>query len=142
MHLPDALRAYWSSPKFATRFSPFSLVYRMEVMNLAEVMTPSLGIMQAWKKEKEKEFFAAERCEDLERLDEKREEAQEHNHRYRQRMTEAYGRTTKERVFAEGQLILKIADHIRRAMAGPSKFPPKWEGPFVIREAHASEYYH
>ena len=56
-------------------------------------------------------------------------------------MTEAYGRMTKERVFAERQLVLKIADHIRRAMAGPSKFPPKLEGHFVIREAHVSEYY-
>ena len=43
-----------------------------------------------------------ERCEDLEGLDEKRKEAQERSHRYRQKMTEAYGRTTKERVFVEG----------------------------------------
>ena len=26
-------------------------------------------------------------------------------------------------------------------MAEPSKFLPKWEGPFVVREAHASGYY-
>ena len=82
-----------------------------------------------------------ERCEDLEGLDEKREKTQEHSYRYRQRMTEAYGRTTKEKVFAEEQFVLKIVDHISRAMVGPSKFTPKWEGPFVIREAHASEYY-
>ena len=56
-------------------------------------------------------------------------------------MTEAYGRTTKERVFAEGQLVLKIVDHVRWDMAEPSKFLPKWEGPFVVREAHASGYY-
>ena len=141
MHLPDALRAYWSLPKSTTGFSPFSLVYEMEVMSPIEVMTPFLRIMQAWKKETEKEVFAAERCEDLEGLDEKREKAQEHSCRYRQRMTEVYGRTTKERVFAKGQLVLKIADHISWAMARPSKFTPKWEGPFVIREAHASEYY-
>ena len=75
-------------------------------------------------------------------MDEKREEAQVHSLRYRQRMTEAYGRTTKERVFAEGQLVLKIVDQIKRGMTGPSKFLPKWEGPFVVREAHASGYYH
>ena len=56
-------------------------------------------------------------------------------------MTEAYGRMTKERVFVEGQLVLKVADDVRRGMAGPSKFAPKWEGPFVIREAHPSRYY-
>ena len=45
-------------------------------------------------------------------------------------MTEAYGRMTKERVFTEGQLVLKAADHVRRGIAGPFKFSPKWEGPF------------
>ena len=65
-------------------------------------MMPSLRVMQARKKEKEKEVFVAERCEDLEGLDEKRKEAQERSHRYRQKMTEPYGRTTKERVFVEG----------------------------------------
>ena len=43
-------------------------------------------------------------------------------------MTEAYGRMTKERVFVEGQLVLKVADYVRR-------------GPLVIREAHQSGYY-
>ena len=66
-----------------------------------------------------------ERCKDLERLDEKREEAQVHSLRYRQRMTEAYGRTTKDRVFVEGQLALKATDHVRRGRARPSKFSPK-----------------
>ena len=56
-------------------------------------------------------------------------------------MTEAYGRMTKERVFAEGQLMLKVVDYVRRGIAGPSKFAPKWEGPFVIKEAHPSGYY-
>ena len=58
--------------------------------------------MQAWRKEKEKEVFTAKRCKDLEGLDEKKEEAQERSHRYRQRMTETYGRTIKEKMFIEG----------------------------------------
>ena len=32
MHLPDALWAYRNSPKSATGFSPFLLVYGIEVM--------------------------------------------------------------------------------------------------------------
>ena len=51
-------------------------------------------------------------------------------------MTEAYGRMTKERVFAEGKLVLRVVDYVKRGMAGPSKFTPKWEGPLVIREVH------
>ena len=141
MHLPDAFWAYRKSPKSATGFSPFSLVYGIEVVSPAERMTPSLRVMQMQEKEKEEEVFAAERFENLEELDEKREEAQERNRRYRQKMTESYGRMTKERVFAEGQLVLKVTDYVRRGLAGPSKFAPKWEGPLVIREAHQSGYY-
>lgn len=66
-----------------------------------------------WHKEKEKEVFAAERCEDLEGLDERREEVQERSHRYKQRMIEAYARMTKERMFVEGQLMLKVVDYAR-----------------------------
>ena len=76
-------------------------------------MTPSLRVMQIQGKEKEEEAFTAERCEDLEGLDEKREEAQECSRRYRQKMAKAYGRTTKERVFVEGQLVLRVADNVR-----------------------------
>ena len=74
-HLPDALWAYKKSLKSATGFSPFSLVYGTEVVSPAEIMTPSLRVMQTREKEKEGEVFPAERCEDLEGLDEKREEA-------------------------------------------------------------------
>ena len=95
MHLLDTLWAYRSLPKFATGFSPFSLVYETEVMSPAEVMMPSLRVMQARKKEKKKGVFTAERCKDLEGLDEKREKAQKRSRRYRQKMTEAYARTTK-----------------------------------------------
>ena len=87
------------------------------------------------EKEKEKEVFAVERCKDLERLDDRREEAQERSCRYRQKMTKAYGRMTKERVFIKGQLVLKVADYVRRDMTGPFKFAQKWERPLVIREA-------
>ena len=75
MHLPDAFWAYRNSPKSATGFSPFSLVYGTEVVIPAEIMTQSLRVMQMQEKEKEEEVFAAERCEDLEGLDEKREKA-------------------------------------------------------------------
>ena len=30
--------------------------------------------------------------------------------------------------------MLRTIDHIRRDLAGPSKFSPKWEGPFMVRE--------
>ena len=96
-------------------------------MSPKEIMTPFLRVMQTREKEKEEEVSVAERYEDLEGLDEKREGAQERSQRYRQKMTEAYSWMTKERVFAEGQLVLKVADYVRRGLVGPSNFAPKWE---------------
>ena len=66
MHLLDALWAYRKSPKSATGFSPFFLVYGTEVVSPAEIMTPSLRVMQMREKEKEGEVFIAKRFEDLE----------------------------------------------------------------------------
>ena len=66
------------------------------------MMRPSLRVMQMQENEKEKGVFAAKRYENLEGFDERREEAQERSHRYRQKMTEAYGKMTEERVFMKG----------------------------------------
>ena len=61
VHLPDALWAYKNSSKSATGFSPFSLVYGIEVVSAAEIITPSLRVMQMQEKEKKEEVFAAKR---------------------------------------------------------------------------------
>ena len=74
-HLADALWAYRSLSKFAMGFYPFSLVYGMEAIRPVELMVPSLRILQAQKKENEKDVFTVEMCEDLEGLDEKKGDA-------------------------------------------------------------------
>ena len=37
--------------------------------------------------------------------------------------------------------MLRTVGYVRRGMAGLSKLSRKWEGPFMVREAHASGYY-
>lgn len=74
-HLADMLWAYRSSPKSATGFSPFSLVYGIEAVSPRELMISSLRVLHAQKKGIEKDVFLAESCKNLEGLDEKREEA-------------------------------------------------------------------
>ena len=56
-------------------------------------------------------------------------------------MANAYNKATKSRVFAKGQMVLKVADHIKRNLSAPSKFALSWEGPYLIKEASASGYY-
>ena len=38
--------------------------------------------------------------------------------------------------------MLRAAKHVRRNILGSSKFTTKWEGPYVVKEAHDSGYYY
>ena len=82
------------------------------------------------------------RLADLEGLEEEREVARRKSQRYQQRMAKAYVQTVHPRAFAEGQLVLRTAKHVRKNLLGPSKFAPKWEGPYITRKAHDSGYYY
>ena len=58
-----------------------------------------------------------------------RELAKKRSQRYQQRMNRAYAQVVHPRTFTEGQLVLRMVEHVRRNLPGPSKFAPKWEGP-------------
>ena len=62
--------------------------------------------------------------------------------RYQQRMFKAYAQTVHPRAFAEGQKMLRAVEHVRKNIPRPSKFAPKWEGPYIIRKAHDNGYYY
>ena len=38
--------------------------------------------------------------------------------------------------------MLRAVEHVRKNVRGPSMFAPKWEGPYIIKEAHDSGYYY
>uniref|UniRef100_A0A2N9IHT8 Integrase catalytic domain-containing protein n=1 Tax=Fagus sylvatica TaxID=28930 RepID=A0A2N9IHT8_FAGSY len=111
-HLADVLWAYRGSPKTATGFTPFSLVYGTDVISPPELLVPSPRILQGTELEADVEILA-----------------------------NAYGKTVHTKIFSQGQMVLKTADRVRRGLPSPSKFTPNWEGPYVIREAHDSGYY-
>uniref|UniRef100_A0A2N9FGV7 Integrase catalytic domain-containing protein n=1 Tax=Fagus sylvatica TaxID=28930 RepID=A0A2N9FGV7_FAGSY len=113
----DVLWAYRGSPKTATGFTPFSLVYGTDVISPPELLVPSPRIIQGTELEADVEMCAEARVADLESLDEARELALARSLRYHQR------------------------SRVRRGLPSPSKFTPNWEGPYVIREAHDSGYY-
>ncbi|CAL9001116.1 unnamed protein product [Prunus brigantina] len=123
VHLPDALWAYRTSPRSTTSFSPYSLV---SAVNDLEWDTTSCS---DW------------RLLDLEPLDEKRAEAERRTTLYHKTVAQAYNRTVKLRAFKEGDLVLKVVEHVRRQVSGPSKFALQWEGPFVVKEIYSSGYY-
>uniref|UniRef100_A0A2N9H763 Integrase catalytic domain-containing protein n=1 Tax=Fagus sylvatica TaxID=28930 RepID=A0A2N9H763_FAGSY len=140
-HLPDVLWAYWLSPKTATSFSSFLLVYGTKAIALVEIAIPIPRVVQGTENDVDASMCTKLRTCDLEALEEARNQAFEKTRRYHLKMVGAYGKIVKERIFATGQLVLKAADYVRRGLPSPSKFASNWEGPFVICEAHASGYY-
>ena len=82
------------------------------------------------------------RLANLERVEEERELAKKRSQRYQQRMTRAYAQAVRSRTFTEGQLVLRMTEHVRRNLLGPSKFAPKWERPYIIRTTYESGYYY
>ncbi|CAL8164134.1 unnamed protein product [Prunus armeniaca] len=116
VHLPDALWVYRTSRRSAT----------VSTVNDLECDTKSCS---DW------------RLLDLEALDEKRAEVERRTMLYHKMVAQAYNRTVKPRAFKLGDLVLKVVDHVRRQVSGPSKFAWQWEGPFTVKEVYNSGYY-
>ena len=72
-HLADVLWAYRSSPKIATRFTPFSLVYGTDTISPTELVVPSPRVMQGSELEVDPNMCVEAWMADLEGLDEARE---------------------------------------------------------------------
>ena len=58
------------------------------------------------------------------------------------KMSSMYEQNMHEQIFVKGQLVLRVVDYVRRNITAPSKLTPNWEGSYVVKEAHGSEYYH
>ena len=121
---------------------PFSLVYGTEAINPVELVIPTPRVVLEESQEESKNTNNERRLADLEGVEEERELAKKRSQRYQQRMTRAYAQAVRPRMFTEGQLILKMVEHVRRNLPRPSKFTPKWEGPYIISAAHESGYYY
>ena len=140
-HLLETLWAYRSLSKIATELSPFSLVYGTEAISPIELLVPTPRVVHGQETDVNAATCAEIRSLDLETLEETRNVAYNRTQRYQQQMANAYNKATKSRVFVEGQMVLKAANHIKRSLLAPSKFSPNWERPYLIREASASGYY-
>ncbi|CAL9029781.1 unnamed protein product [Prunus brigantina] len=141
VHLPDALWAYRTSPRSATGFSPYSLVYGSEAISPVEITIPTARVAAVNDLEWDAKTCSDWRLLDLEAADERRMEAERRMTLYHKTVAQAYNRTVKPQAFKQGDLVLKVVEHVRRQVSGPSKFAPQWEGPFAVKEVHSSGYY-
>ncbi|CAL8992530.1 unnamed protein product [Prunus brigantina] len=141
VHLPDALWAYRTSPRSATGFSPYSLVYGSEAISPVEITIPTARVAAVNDLEWDAKTCSDWRLLDLEAADERRMEAERRMALYHKTVAQAYNRTVKPQAFKQGDLVLKVVEHVRRQVSGPSKFAPQWEGPLAVKEVHSSGYY-
>ncbi|KAI5337975.1 hypothetical protein L3X38_017246 [Prunus dulcis] len=142
IHLPDGLWAYRTSPRGATGFSPYSLVYGSDAISPVEITIPTARVSTVNDLEWDAKSCSDWRVLDLEAVDEKRMEAERKMALYHRTTAQAYNRTVKPQAFKQGDLVLKVVEHVRRQISGPSKFAPQWEGPFAVKGVHSSGYYH
>ncbi|CAL8163313.1 unnamed protein product [Prunus armeniaca] len=141
VHLPDALWVYCTSPRSTTGFSTYSLVYGSEAISPVEITIPTARVSTVNHLEWDTKSCSDWRLLDLEVLDEKRAEAERRTSLYHKTVAQAYNRTVKPRSFKQGDLVLKVMEHVRGQVLGPSKFDPQWEGSFTVKEAYSSDYY-
>ncbi|KAI5323366.1 hypothetical protein L3X38_032438 [Prunus dulcis] len=141
VHLPDALWAYRTSPRSAIGFSPYSLVYAYDAISPVEITIPLARVSTVNDLEWDAKSCSDWRLLDLEAVDEKRMEVERKMALYHKTIAQAYKRTVKPQAFKQGDLVLKVVEHVKRQVSGPSKFAPQWEGPYAIKEVHSSGYY-
>ena len=136
-HLLETLWAYRSSTKTATGFSLFSLVYGTEAISPVKLLVPTPRMIHGQEIEMSAATCVECKVPNLETLEEVRNLALGRIQRYQQQMANAYNKVMMARTFVIGQMVLKAVDHMRRNL-----FAQSWEGPYLVKEANDSGYYH
>ena len=131
--LPTSLWAHRTTISQATRTSPFSLVYGIEVVIPIDLVRPVVKLP---------EIAGIPKEDTLETVEEMCNNIASHNCLYQASIKARHEGQVKERKFQVGELVWKTAPHVQGiARAVKHKFSPKWEGPYIVEEAHATRNY-
>ena len=118
---------------------PFSLVYGSEAVLPLEIQIPSLRVALATEMTDEEQHIL--RLQELEALDDKRLQAQQQIELYQARISKAFNKKVRERIFKKGDLVLAVRRPMVMTHKKKGKFNPKWEGPFVIESVYSNGAY-
>ena len=127
VQLFSTLWAYWTSEKTAAGFTPFQLIYGLEVVLPIECEIPSLRITVELLPHTTDE---EQRLLYLSHLDEISRDVALANETHQKRMKKRYDRAVWPHTFSEGDLVL-VYDQDKDAL-GAGKFEPLWYGPYII----------
>jgi hypothetical protein len=124
----SALWAYRTSMKSATGFTPFHLVYGLEVVLPIECGIPSLKLaIQLLPNTSVEE----ERLLYLTQLDKTHHDATLVIETQKKHVKSQYGKHVKPRVFSEGDLVLLYEEY--RNFLGAGKFEAMWRSPYIVK---------
>jgi hypothetical protein len=137
----SALWAYRTSMKFSTGFTPFQLVYGIEVILPIECEIPSLKLAVELLPNTSVE---EERLLYLMQLDEACRDATLVIETHKKCIKDQYDKHVKPHLFSEGDLVLLYEQDCY--LLGVGKFEAMWRGPYIVKrvlekEAYALVYY-
>jgi hypothetical protein len=135
--LYSTLWAYRTFVKTAIGFSPFQLVYGLEVVFPIECQISSLKLAVQLLPDTSP---LEERLVYLEQLNEQRRDAALASEAHKHKVKCQYDRYICPRLFSKGILVL-VYDQDKDPL-GASKFKPMWFGPFIIKEVLKKGAYH
>ncbi|GKV47484.1 hypothetical protein SLEP1_g54386 [Rubroshorea leprosula] len=132
----EALWAYRTTHRTPTKATPYSLVYGVEVVLPLECQIPYLRI--AIQEGLTDEQNAKLRLQELEALDEKRLETQQHLECYQVRLSRAFNKKVRLRAFQVGDVELAVRRPIVITHHLGGKFTSKWDGPYIVTEVYSN----
>ncbi|KAM0971135.1 hypothetical protein PS1_019325 [Malus domestica] len=124
--ISKALWAYRTTHRTPTQVTPYSLVYGVEAVLLLE--SQILSLRMAIQESLTDEENAKLRLQELEALNERRLEAQQHLECYQARLSKAFNKKVRPRSFQTGDLVLALRRPIITTHKTKSKFISKWDG--------------
>ena len=136
--LPEALWAYRTTHRTATRATPYSLVYGTEAVVPMEIQVESLRVALRYSLTTERN--AEIRMTELDDLDEKRLVAQQRLEMYQKRISASYDKQVRGRSFKRGDLVLMMKRPVL-AQGPKSKFDPKWDPVCIVDEVYSNGAY-
>ena len=105
LQINPALWAYRTSIRTPTGATPFSLVYGAKAVLPVEVEIPSLRVsLQDLIIDEDRRIS---RLQELDLLDERRQEAFDHLRAYQKRMSRGYNKKVRHKEFQDGDLVMR-----------------------------------
>ncbi|RVD90129.1 uncharacterized protein DFL_001105 [Arthrobotrys flagrans] len=140
-HLPAVLWADWTTARSTTGYTPYYLMYGMELLLPIDINTPTWHALP-WKDVHSRAELIAMRARHLERRDEDLQEAFLRLRRHREMAAERWDSLPQvtDRLFTEGDMVLLHDTQLK--FSHSAKLAMRWIGPYLIAKAYLEKGYY